>query len=172
MASPERVSSVVDNHFFIICTYGFMHTGYGLAGDNTVLRSIKDDRVRNLIWERSHPTPSSTHIGHTDELGRIHGKRWAPKFVSYSSRCIRNRSKQNLPRQKDTKTYNSGYSLVVTDPTTNPPIWSLCMAERTGCPVLSSLWSYVLGIRLIVTLFEIGRRTDGYTKPHMRHSQI
>jgi hypothetical protein len=46
------------------------------------------------------------------------------------------------------KTYNSGYSLVVTDPTTNPPIWSLCMAERTGCPVLFSLWSYVLKLWL------------------------
>jgi hypothetical protein len=40
-------------------------------------------------------------------------------------------------------TYNSGYSLVVTHPTTNPPISSLCMAERTGCPILLSLWSYV-----------------------------
>jgi hypothetical protein len=49
---------------------------------------------------------------------------------------------------KKQKTYNSGYSLVVTDPTTNPPIWSLCMAERTGCPVLSSLWSYVLAMCL------------------------
>jgi hypothetical protein len=47
-------------------------------------------------------------------------------------------------RGRRKKTYNSGYSLVVTDPTTNPPIWSLCMAERTGCPVLSNLWSYVL----------------------------
>jgi hypothetical protein len=30
------------------------------------------------------------------------------------------------------KTYNSRYSLVVTDPTTNPPIASLTMGERTG----------------------------------------
>ena len=45
---------------------------------------------------------------------------------------------------KKTKTYNSGYSLVVTHPTTNPPISSLCMAERTGCPVLLTLWSYVI----------------------------
>ena len=41
------------------------------------------------------------------------------------------------------KTYNSRYSLVVTHPTTNLPIWCLCMAERTGCPFLTSLWSYV-----------------------------
>ena len=41
------------------------------------------------------------------------------------------------------KTYNSWDSLVVTHPTTNQPIWSLCMAERTGCPVIFILWSYV-----------------------------
>ena len=41
------------------------------------------------------------------------------------------------------KTYNSGYSQLVTDASTNPPICSLCKAERTGCPVLYSLWSYV-----------------------------
>jgi len=47
-------------------------------------------------------------------------------------------------RSKRQKTYNSRYSLVVTHPTTNLPISSLCMAERTGCPVLLNLWSYVL----------------------------
>ena len=41
------------------------------------------------------------------------------------------------------KTYNSRDSLVVTHPTTSLPIWGLCMAERTGCPILLSLWSYV-----------------------------
>ena len=44
---------------------------------------------------------------------------------------------------QNAKTYNSWYSLVVTHPTTNQPISSLCMAERTGCPVFLSLWSYV-----------------------------
>ena len=32
---------------------------------------------------------------------------------------------------------------MVTHPTTDLPIWCSCMAERTGCPVLTSLWSYV-----------------------------
>ena len=32
----------------------------------------------------------------------------------------------------EAKTYNSGDSLVVTDPTTNPPLTSLTMGERTG----------------------------------------
>jgi hypothetical protein len=30
------------------------------------------------------------------------------------------------------KTYNTGYSLVVTDPTTNPALTGLTMGERTG----------------------------------------
>jgi hypothetical protein len=47
------------------------------------------------------------------------------------------------PRQKDTKTYNSGYSLVVTHLTTNPPVRCLNRAERTGSLVFNVLWSYV-----------------------------
>ena len=39
------------------------------------------------------------------------------------------------------KTYNSRYSLVVPDTSTNLPICCLYMAERTGCPILLSLWS-------------------------------
>jgi hypothetical protein len=34
--------------------------------------------------------------------------------------------------QKWTKTYNSGYSLVVTELTTNPPLSGLTMGEQTG----------------------------------------
>jgi hypothetical protein len=34
---------------------------------------------------------------------------------------------------------------VVTHPTTNLPISGLSLAERTGCLVLLSLWSYVKG---------------------------
>ncbi|KAJ5128645.1 hypothetical protein N7526_006811 [Penicillium atrosanguineum] len=43
------------------------------------------------------------------------------------------------------KTYNSRDSLVVTHPTTNLPACGLSTAERTGSPVLHTLWSYVLG---------------------------
>ena len=42
------------------------------------------------------------------------------------------------------KTYNSRDSLVVTHPTTNLPACGLSTAERTGSPVLHTLWSYVL----------------------------
>ena len=41
------------------------------------------------------------------------------------------------------KTYNSRYSLVVTDPTTNPPVTGLTRGERTGSRILQHLWSYV-----------------------------
>ncbi|OTB19480.1 hypothetical protein K445DRAFT_53455, partial [Daldinia sp. EC12] len=41
------------------------------------------------------------------------------------------------------KTYNTGDSLVVTDPTTSPAVSSLSMGERTGSRVFCFLWSYV-----------------------------
>jgi hypothetical protein len=44
---------------------------------------------------------------------------------------------------QEQKTYNSGYSLVVTHLTTNPPVRCLNRAERTGSLVLNVLWSYV-----------------------------
>jgi hypothetical protein len=44
---------------------------------------------------------------------------------------------------KRAKTYNSGYSLVVTHLTTNPPVRCLNRAERTGSLVFNVLWSYV-----------------------------
>ena len=45
--------------------------------------------------------------------------------------------------RNDIKTYNSRDSLVVTHPTTNRPACGLSTAERTGSPVLHTLWSYV-----------------------------
>ncbi|KAJ5114912.1 hypothetical protein NUU61_000671 [Penicillium alfredii] len=49
--------------------------------------------------------------------------------------------KQVLIKRKR-KTYNSQDSLVVTHPTTNWPACGLSTAERTGSPVLHTLWSY------------------------------
>jgi hypothetical protein len=51
-------------------------------------------------------------------------------------------------KAKNIKTYNSGYSLVVTHLTTNPPVRCLSKAERTGSPVFNVLWSYVLNFDL------------------------
>ena len=45
--------------------------------------------------------------------------------------------------KKIAKTYNSGYSLVVTHLTTDPPVRCLNRAERTGSLVFNVLWSYV-----------------------------
>jgi hypothetical protein len=42
---------------------------------------------------------------------------------------------------KNSKTINSRYSLVVTQPTTNLPAHGLSTAERTGSPVFHVLWS-------------------------------
>ncbi|KAJ6117646.1 hypothetical protein N7512_007371 [Penicillium capsulatum] len=44
-----------------------------------------------------------------------------------------------------TKTYNSEDSLVVTHLTTNSPACGLSTAERTGSPVLHTLWSLYNG---------------------------
>ncbi|KAK1974096.1 hypothetical protein LZ30DRAFT_608916 [Colletotrichum cereale] len=46
-------------------------------------------------------------------------------------------------RSKTAKTYNTRYSLVVTDPTTNPALTGLSMGERTGSRVFQWVWSYV-----------------------------
>ena len=40
-------------------------------------------------------------------------------------------------------TYNSRYSLVVTDPTTDQPLSGLTMGERTGSRIFHWVWSYV-----------------------------
>ena len=50
---------------------------------------------------------------------------------------------RQLKIEKQTKTYNSRYSLVVTHLTTNLPVSCLYMAERTGSLDLKILWSYV-----------------------------
>jgi hypothetical protein len=51
--------------------------------------------------------------------------------------------KKDRPETQTAKTYNSGDSLVVTDPTTNPPVSGLTMGERTGSRIFHYLWSYV-----------------------------
>ena len=55
-------------------------------------------------------------------------------------------------RQKG-KTYNSGYSHVVTHRTTSPPVRSLSSGERTGSSVLCDLWSYVLDGRRAAPIY-------------------
>ncbi|KAJ5698393.1 hypothetical protein N7462_000398 [Penicillium macrosclerotiorum] len=66
---------------------------------------------------------------------------WHQQPLYHWARRINNRN-----RNKNKKTYNSRDSLVVTHPTTNLPACGLSTAERTGSPVLHTLWSYVLEI--------------------------
>ena len=51
------------------------------------------------------------------------------------------KTKENKKRKK---TYNTGDSLVVIDPTTSPALIGLSMGERTGSRVFQWVWSYVL----------------------------
>ena len=57
-------------------------------------------------------------------------------------------------RWAKSKTYSRRDSQMVTHSNTSCPIQCLCMAERTGCPVFTDLWPYVLiqVYRLIISL--------------------
>ena len=44
---------------------------------------------------------------------------------------------------------------MVTHSSTSRPVQCLCMAERTGCPVLTDLWSYVLLYQTVQIVFQI-----------------
>src|SRR3569833_680682 len=46
-------------------------------------------------------------------------------------------------KEKEKKTNNTGYSLVVTDPTTNPALTGLTRGERTGSRIFQWVWSFV-----------------------------
>jgi hypothetical protein len=71
---------------------------------------------------------------------------WSRSVVLYSTKipdtfiCTLTEARS---AKKQSKTYNSGYSPVVTHLTTNPPVHCLSTAERTGSSIFSVLWSYV-----------------------------
>ena len=89
-------------------------------------------------------------------LGHVSGGRSDPDttpsrppfklFVAKTMQLV-SRSHQSVPFKqrmpKKVKTYNSGYSPVVTHLTTNPPVEGLTCGERTGPSGLLRLWSYV-----------------------------
>ena len=52
-------------------------------------------------------------------------------------------SSQYLSHRAKAKTYKRRDSQMVTHSSTSRPVQCLCMAERTGCPVFTDLWSYV-----------------------------
>ena len=53
------------------------------------------------------------------------------------------RHRHAFDNKKKPKTYSRRDSQMVTHSSTSRPVQCLCMAERTGCPVLTDLWSYV-----------------------------
>jgi hypothetical protein len=65
---------------------------------------------------------------------------WTPPACRYLLKKIwTRRAHGSVPNEqkKTSKTFNSGYSLVVTHLTTNPPVRCLNRAERTGSLVIS-----------------------------------
>lgn len=87
----------------------------------------------------THPTPP-----HTTQRPKI--------FRALARACAPPRrrgvaSGATLPSgDRGSKTNNTGDSHVVTHRSTSPAITCLYMAERTGCLVLTYLWSFVLGL--------------------------
>jgi hypothetical protein len=76
-----------------------------------------------------------------------------PWHIKFSCLCDTYRKNRNPPLpgrarglQKEKKTYNTGDSLVVTDPTTSPAVAGLSMGEQTGSRAFQCLWSYVLDV--------------------------
>ena len=79
-----------------------------------------------------------------------------PKHAAGVRRCGHGPARRQNRHQKG-KTYNSGYSHVVTHRTTSPPVRSLSSGERTGSSVLCDLWSYVPDRRRAEYIYAGGR---------------
>jgi hypothetical protein len=70
--------------------------------------------------------------------------------LACTSETIKALRKQAREQRKKTTTYNRRDSQMVTHFSTSRPVQCLCMAERTGCPVFTDLWSYVLTGNLLL----------------------
>jgi hypothetical protein len=94
------------------------------------------------------PTPPTTtpKTKNTTRTFFQASKKYLAHLLSSSSWTSHSLPAQSSRRNKMAKTYNSGYSLVVTHLTTNPPVHCLSTAERTGSSIFSVLWSYVKGV--------------------------
>ena len=74
--------------------------------------------------------------------------------------------KSETLKKSSQKTYNSGYSPVVTHLTTNPPVEGLTRGERTGSSEFLRLWSYVEEVWLSYDYIDVDvrcRRCMRYT---------
>ena len=85
-------------------------------------------------------------IRETQVPGHIAGLKTLDKNTAVCTEAQQPDAKQKA------KTYNSGYSLVVTHLTTNPPVRCLNRAERTGSLVFNVLWSYVKELHSSITI--------------------
>jgi hypothetical protein len=72
-----------------------------------------------------------------------------PSTIPFGKPALRPNKKSQVNQsgsaKRIPKTYNRRDSQMVTHSSTSRPVQCLCMAERTGCPVLTDLWSYVPG---------------------------
>ena len=113
-------------------------------------------RPRQSAWPLTYASCKTTHeiggVGRRLEGARVgrprpgHPRDRVPhrwRRAKSKRPAGRGRLRRATGRQKG-KTYNSGYSHVVTHRTTSPPVRSLSSGERTGSSVLCDLWSYVL----------------------------
>jgi hypothetical protein len=107
--------------------------------------SVEMSRIQtHLLEEPFHPVITLTWTNkkrsctHMPARHNMSGFRVRAKAHNYPLRC------EHPHEQKITKTYNRRDSQMVTHSSTSRPVQCLCMAERTGCPVLTDLWSYVL----------------------------
>ena len=78
-------------------------------------------------------------------------KAWIQRSLRYG--------KRKDPKKKLKETYNTRYSLVVTDPTTNPAVSGLTRGERTRARVFHCVWSYVeeFGLLIYIYLYKLIR---------------
>jgi hypothetical protein len=56
----------------------------------------------------------------------------------------------DIDREQKVKTHNRRDSQMVTHSSTSRLVQCLCMAERTGCPVFTDLWSYVFNVEKMI----------------------
>ena len=126
-----------------------MHNTIRVPLSTTVSLSLLNQHLR--CRSRCHPNAKFIHISrHQVTLtGRMNTlatnsatKNAAEKYKATAIPALR-KKEEKKGKKKRQKTYNSRCSLVVTDPTTNLPVGSLSMGERTGSRIFYRLWSYV-----------------------------
>ncbi|OAL43946.1 hypothetical protein IQ07DRAFT_260583 [Pyrenochaeta sp. DS3sAY3a] len=111
-------------------------------GGNT--RKRRRSGIKNCFKDVITLSPVQTCIRQCGTI--IVGAKQNPfKTTPHPANAGKNNEHANSQNEtKISKTYNSTDSLMVTHLTTSVPVHCLSKAERTGSPVFSVLWSYVL----------------------------